>query len=169
MKKLNLGCGKDIREGYVNLDLVKLEGVDVVCDVNKKLPFKDDYFDEIMAYDILEHVNDMPKVLKELHRILKKGGILRIKVPHFLESSAYADPTHKNFFAYNTFDYFVKGNQRNYYFDFGFEKISKKFEFARYAFWRFFIGWFAKLFPNVYENSFLRMFQPLNLRVVLVK
>ena len=30
MKKLNLGAGTDIRKGYVNLDIVKLKGIDVV-------------------------------------------------------------------------------------------------------------------------------------------
>ncbi len=168
MKKLNIGCGKDIREGYVNLDIVKLKGVDVVCDINKKLPFKKNHFDEILAMDILEHVDDLPKVMKDLHRILKPKGILKIRVPHFLESSAYNDPTHKNFFAYNTFDFFLNKDE-NFYFDFGFRAIRKKFEFAPYAFWRFFIGPFANKFPNVYENTPLKIFQPLNLRVTLIK
>lgn len=45
MKKLNLGCGKDIKAGYVNLDIVKLDGVYVVWDVNKlPLPFKKEEF-----------------------------------------------------------------------------------------------------------------------------
>ena len=40
MKKLNLGCGNDIRQGYINLDVAELDGVDVVWDVNKlPLPF----------------------------------------------------------------------------------------------------------------------------------
>jgi ubiquinone/menaquinone biosynthesis C-methylase UbiE len=169
MKKLNLGCGKDIKKGFINLDNVKLKGIDVVTDVNKKLPFKNNEFDFILANDILEHVDDLPKVMKELYRILKPKGVIRIRVPHYLESSAYTDPTHKNFFGHNTFKYFVKGHKNNYYFDFGFRDISIKFEFAHYAFWKYFIGWFANKFPNLYENSFLKIFQPLNLIVTLTK
>ena len=35
MLKLNLGCANNILEGYVNLDAVKLPGVDIVQDLNK--------------------------------------------------------------------------------------------------------------------------------------
>jgi predicted SAM-dependent methyltransferase len=58
MKKLNLGCGKEILEGYTNLDAIKLEGTDVVYDLNKfPYPFADNYFDEILAKSVLEHFN----------------------------------------------------------------------------------------------------------------
>jgi len=40
MKQLNLGCGKDIRKGYVNLDIYPLEGVDVVADIEKNCLLK---------------------------------------------------------------------------------------------------------------------------------
>ena len=78
MKKLNLGCGKDIKpskEGWINLDNVKLKGVDIVYNINKfPYPFKNNEFDKILCSHILEHVNDIIKTLKELSRITKKGG-----------------------------------------------------------------------------------------------
>jgi len=40
MKKLNLGCGNDIRQGYINLDVAKLDGVDVVWDYERDEVFK---------------------------------------------------------------------------------------------------------------------------------
>ncbi|MBN2518210.1 MAG: class I SAM-dependent methyltransferase [Candidatus Altiarchaeota archaeon] len=46
-----------------------------------KLPFKDGYFDKILAGEILEHVPDLDAVIKETNRVLKKGGILVITVP----------------------------------------------------------------------------------------
>ena len=105
--KLNVGAGTEILQGYINLDIVNLVGTDIVADVNKKLPFKDNYFDEILASDIIEHVDNVPKVIKELHRILKTGGKLKIKVPHYNSPNAYCDPTHKNLFASQSFSYFT--------------------------------------------------------------
>lgn len=128
IKKLNLGCGGDIKEGYINLDSKKLPGVDVVWDIEKlPLPFQNEEFDEILANDILEHVEYIP-VLKDLHRILKQGGKLAIRVPHFTSKNNFADPTHKKMFSVFTFDYFVKnpsfGKVREYYFDFHFDRAA---------------------------------------------
>ncbi len=108
-RKLNLGCGTDIKEGWVNLNIVQLPGVDVVHDIEKlPLPFADNSFDEILCQDILEHVEYIP-VLKDIHRILASGGKVHIRVPHFTSRNNFTDPTHKKRFAVTTFDYFAKG------------------------------------------------------------
>ena len=126
-KKLNVGCGSDIRKGWVNLDSVSLPGVDIVHDVEKlPLPFEDEQFDEIQCDNILEHIEYMP-VMKELHRILKPGGLLKIRVPHFSSRNNYVDPTHKKHFSIDTFNFFVEGlSGKDYYFDFHFIKITKR-------------------------------------------
>lgn len=108
MKKLNMGCGKDIREGYINLDSVKLPGIDVIHDLNKlPYPFKDNEFDEVYCFHILEHLDDLVKVMKELKRICKNNAKIIIRVPHFSCGVSYRDPTHKRLFSYFTFDYFT--------------------------------------------------------------
>lgn len=64
MKKLHLGCGEDIKEGYINLDFLKMDGVDVVHNLNKfPYPFEDNQFDEVYASHILEHLDDLAKVM----------------------------------------------------------------------------------------------------------
>ena len=99
MKKLNLGCGPDIKKGYVNMDLVNLQGVDVFWDLNKSpWPFKDDTFDEVYCSHVLEHVDDLIKVMKEIKRVSKHGAVVVIRVPHFSCGVSYRDPTHKSFF-----------------------------------------------------------------------
>ncbi len=114
MPKLNLGCGTDIREGYVNLDIIKRQGVDVVHDVNRfPYPFKTSYFDEIYASHLLEHAEDVLKVLEELYRILKPGGMLIAKVPYFSSSGAFQDPTHRHFFSDDTAKYYIVQNSYN--------------------------------------------------------
>ena len=60
MKKLNLGCGQNILKDYVNLDAMKLDGVDVIHDLEKfPWPFKDNTFDEVYTSHTLEHLTDL--------------------------------------------------------------------------------------------------------------
>jgi len=134
LKKLNLGCGRNIKNGWVNLDSVDIPGVDVIHDIEKlPLPFDDEHFDEIRCDNILEHVEYIP-VLKDLYRILKPGGCLKIRVPHFSSRNNYVDPTHKKRFSVSTFEFFVADSDygKDYYFDFHFSKIaSRKIKFYK--------------------------------------
>ena len=109
MNKLNLGCGINIEEESINLDMIDLAGVDVVHDLNNfPYPFEDNTFNEVFADNVLEHLNDLQKPLKELHRICKKGAIIDIIVPLAPTMFAFRDPTHKLFFTYRTFEYFTE-------------------------------------------------------------
>lgn len=154
--RLNLGCGKDIFDGYINLDIVALNGVDVVHDLNKlPLPFKDNEFEEIYAKDIIEHLEYIP-LMKELHRILQPRGKLIIKSPHYTSLNFWTDPTHKHAFAVRTFSFFAKENpnlpniDRSYYFDFQFSKIeSVKITFPRHFPWDRINEWLVNIHPKV--------------------
>ena len=110
-KKLNLGCGKNILKGYVNLDISPYPGVDVLHDLNKfPYPFEDNTFDYVYSEHTIEHLDNLEKTIKELHRICKPMAILHIRVPHFSCGINYRDPTHKRLFSYFTFDYFMKSD-----------------------------------------------------------
>lgn len=130
-RKLNLGCGRDIRSGFVNLDQTPLPGVDVVHDLGRlPLPFGDGAFDEILCQDILEHLHDYVPLLGELHRILAPGGRLVMRVPHFTSRDNFVDPTHRRLFSVDTFGFFAaeappsKGHERDYYFKFRFGRLE---------------------------------------------
>jgi len=108
--KINLGCGKDIREGWVNVDRVKIDGVDIVHDLNKfPYPFKSNSADYISMKHILEHLDDIPKVMEEIHRILKPYGKVEIIVPYYKSTAAVTDPTHKHLFTEHSMDFFFGG------------------------------------------------------------
>jgi|TARA_Y100000310_G_C20660996_1_gene804779 SAM-dependent methyltransferase len=109
MKKLNLGCGLDIKRDYINLDFLDVEGIDIKHDLNKfPYPFKKNTFDEIYTSHVLEHLENLEKVMAELKRISKPGAKIYIRVPHFSCGVSYRDPTHKRLFSYFTFEYFTK-------------------------------------------------------------
>lgn len=115
MKKLNLGCGKTIKEGWINVDLIENEGVDVVWDLNKfpYKPFKDNEFDYILLDGILEHLDNPEKVIQELWRISKKGAEILITVPHFSSWQAWGDITHKRPFNHTSlFPFSIKARHR---------------------------------------------------------
>lgn len=80
--KLNLGCFNSRIDGFTNVDIRKLEGVDIVCDV-KKLDFPDNSIEEIYASHVLEHFHyiETLDVLKEWYRVLVPGGKIYIGVP----------------------------------------------------------------------------------------
>ncbi len=82
--KLNIGCGNNILKDYINIDIRKIDGVDLILDLEKQeLPYDNESVDEILAYDVLEHIshNKIWDVLNDMYRVLKKGGILHIRVP----------------------------------------------------------------------------------------
>jgi len=176
-KKLNLGCGSDIRDGYLNVDKHRISGVDMVHDVEVlPLPFEDNFFEEIICQDILEHLEYVP-VLKELHRILAKGGRLIIRVPHFTSKNSYTDPTHKKLFAFRTFDFFAKPPKgREYYFDFHFSNVQKVITFERSSklfFYNAIVGKLINLNDRtryIYESTFFsRIFPAENIVATLIK
>lgn len=125
-RRLNVACGTDTREGYVNLDCANLPGVDVVHDLKVlPLPFESNQFDEILCKDVLEHLEYID-ILRDLHRILKPDGLLVVCVPHFTSRDNFADPTHRRRFSIKTFEFFIKDSKfgRGYYFDFAFSRID---------------------------------------------
>lgn len=86
MIKLNLGCGSDIRPGYINIDIRELPGVNLVLNLEADpLPYDDNSVDEILAKDVIEHFSfrNIERVLKEWHRVLKPGGLLTVQTPDF--------------------------------------------------------------------------------------
>lgn len=170
VNKLNVGCGRDIRQGYINMDVVKLPGVDVVHNINKKFSYADGYFDEILARHVIEHVEDLGKVMKDLHRLLKPGGKLLIETPHFTFSNAFVDPTHKYYFAYYTFAYyFAKTGENNYYYDFSFSRVKTRLSFKKIMLYNILIEFVANLIPKLYKQTPLRIFPAENLHVELTK
>jgi ubiquinone/menaquinone biosynthesis C-methylase UbiE len=61
----------------------------------KQLPFEENYFDLIICYHVLEHVEDDHKAMQELFRVLKSGGVALLQVP-FSENETLEDATVTN-------------------------------------------------------------------------
>lgn len=103
-KKLNLGCGKDFKKDYINCDIRKDVKPDVVLDLTKKLPFKENSIDKVYMKHVLEHIPNYDFLIKELYRICKKGAIIHILVPFYTSQNMLPNPHHINYFGYFTLD-----------------------------------------------------------------
>ena len=81
---LILDCGAGSRPIYydnvVNYEIVKYPSTDVVG-VAEVLPFADNSFDAVLSYAVLEHVKQPFLAAREISRVLKPGGVLRVVVP----------------------------------------------------------------------------------------
>jgi SAM-dependent methyltransferase len=73
------GAGRAV-EGYINLDVVAVPGVDVAADA-QCLPFPDGIFQRVECDAVLEHVEDPHRVMAEMERVLKPGGYLHLVTP----------------------------------------------------------------------------------------
>lgn len=117
---LDLGCGENPRNPF---NASQIYGLDIRENLEKNiryadlavdaLPFPENMFDFISAYDFLEHI---PRVIylpqrrfpfiqlmNEIHRVLKPGGIFFSRTPFYPISSAFTDPTHVNVITADTF------------------------------------------------------------------
>jgi SAM-dependent methyltransferase len=131
-KHLDLGCGLKPRNPYhaeltFGCDIRDIDaGVkDIGFDYKKvnlvlePIPYPDNYFDSVSAFDFFEHVprqvvlsngessNPFINLMNEIHRVLVPGGRLLALTPAYQHVAAFSDPTHVNFITADTHEYFT--------------------------------------------------------------
>ncbi len=136
--KLNIGCGDDIKDGFVNVDIRGGDGVNLVADVQNLHMIPDESVDYILAQDILEHFpfKRTLDILREWCRVLKHRGILKVRVPnlkylcehyveyrdaYFVSYHLYGEQDHKFNYHFVCFD---RVWLRNVMIQVGFEEVS---------------------------------------------
>jgi len=145
--KLNLGCGQFYKPGYLNVDWSPESSADLRHNLNQlPYPFRDEQFSLIEADHILEHLTEPLRVIKECHRILKPGGKLIIRAPHF--SRGFSHPEHKSGFDVSLPYYFRPDFKGGY--------AGAEFRLAKMK-----LRWFTQ--PYLKKDIFPVLFYPLRL------
>jgi SAM-dependent methyltransferase len=176
--KIDLGCGTQKKAGFTGVDKIPLPGVDIICDVDKeRIPLEDSTVDEVYSMHFMEHVTDLVAVMEELWRVCKKDAKITIAVPYFTSVGAFRDPTHKHFFAFETFDHFTGSSKvPSFYSEAKFLIVKKRILFYPsnsnfYGKLRFLhmmpFQLIASVCPYLYEHSLLKLFSARDLYVEL--
>jgi predicted SAM-dependent methyltransferase len=110
-KKLNMGCGYKKIDDHWNVDVDPKCNPDEVFDFESTpWPWETDFFENIHADNVLEHLGQNPKVftniIKEMYRVSKNGAQWYICVPHHRCDLFYDDYTHVRFLTEKTFRMF---------------------------------------------------------------
>jgi SAM-dependent methyltransferase len=126
-KSLDLGCGNNPRNPYnyeelfgIDLTVQKIAGVQCT-QANlalESIPFPDNYFDRVTAFDFIEHIPRILSVdaartrapfielMNEIWRVLKPNGVFYAVTPFYPHPAAFQDPTHVNIITRQTHEYF---------------------------------------------------------------
>lgn len=120
--RIDLACGQVKKEGFTGVDIVKLPGVDIVCNLTKfPWSFESNSVDEIYCSHFIEHLDGETfiKFMDECYRIMKvgtyvenvpqqEGAHITFIAPYYSSVRAIQDPTHKQFISEQSFLYYNK-------------------------------------------------------------
>jgi len=160
MVTLSVGCGQqEPKPDLVRLDISSLVNPDVVWDLDKfPYPFETSSFSEIECFDVIEHLQSIPKALEEFHRILEPNGLIKITTPHFSCANSFVDPTHKWHLSYFSFDYFCQTHNLSYYSSARYNIVHRYIQFKGSKFDTGLVGKLANKFPRTYEQRWAWIF-----------
>lgn len=126
-RHLDLGCGNDPKNPYSSEELFGIDirdglGANIVpCNLSiQAIPFPDNYFDSLSAYDFLEHIPRVVvdlqsqssffpfiQLMNEVFRVLRPGGMFYAVTPVYPSHKVFMDPTHVNFLSRKSHEYFT--------------------------------------------------------------
>jgi len=84
--------GMDISKGY--LKHAKAKGIEVCMARIEDIPYREQFFDMVVATDVLEHVLDLNLVVRKILSVIKVGGIVIVRVPYKEDLHCYLEPNY---------------------------------------------------------------------------
>jgi len=110
MMKLNIGCGRNILDGWINVDRWPAPGVDVAANLDSDFVrlsgIADNCVDEFLLSHVIEHIHKPLPLMQTLHCLAKPGAIATIRTPYGSSDDAWEDQTHVRPYFLGSFGYF---------------------------------------------------------------
>ena len=108
--RVDLGGGLASRPGHFNVDLIS--EADIIFDLNNGLPpeWPEDSIDAFFASHLIEHLDSVIRLMNDVYRTLKPGGVFEGSTPYAGTPEYWQDPTHEHGFVENSFAYFVENS-----------------------------------------------------------
>lgn len=118
---IHIGSGKDYKPGWLNLDISASAEPDLLLDLSRPIdwPVRTDSPTQgpvrlepgqaqvIYANNVLEHVGDLPQLMRNCLDLLTLGGEMVIEVPYERAPTAWQDPTHVRALNENSWLYYT--------------------------------------------------------------
>jgi SAM-dependent methyltransferase len=101
IRRLNWGCSGDARPGWINSDIKQSRGIDLPCDARVGLGLRSECLEYAVSIHALQEIplDEQVAVLRELRRVLKPGGVLRLVLPDFEKGVAAYQRGDREYFA----------------------------------------------------------------------
>jgi hypothetical protein len=113
--KVELGCGRAKKEGYIGIDLVPEADIQMdMFEYLQTLPANS--IEAVRAYHSLEHLSKekFVQVFKEILRTCQNGSIIEISVPYHTQYVNLGNPYHGMYFNEHTFRFFIRDKEDRY-------------------------------------------------------
>lgn len=131
---IDLGCGYRKHPGAIGIDIARIPQVDVLADVTRPLPIRDNSVDAVYASHLVEHLDDLMAFMGEVWRVCKPDALVYLRFPHASTNYViWKDPTHRRGVLLDTFEYFdpttFDGQAFGYYHPAKFRMVRQRLTF----------------------------------------
>ena len=95
--KIDIGCGRNKKEGFTGWDISPDSDADLIIDVRKiPWPTEDNSVDEVFCHHFFEHLTGEERMafMNELYRVMKEGAKATVVTPFYSSTRSIQDPTH---------------------------------------------------------------------------
>jgi len=114
-------------------------------------------FTTIHATHVIEHVQSIPHLMGEIHRVAAPDALVHVSTPHYSWHAGWADPTHRWHLSTRTFLYFGEGHFSTYYTNARFRCVSLTLSMP--SLWRCLgVQWLLNIENRVRALRFIRKF-----------